>query len=1048
MATTPQPAPTPEPENGAAERELASYRLLAETAEVLLERGSLEETLERVADALAGLVASDALAIYEADAEHRVLRPLLVRDRWAVEISESVIPFGHGGVGWVADHAETLRVGAGTRDPRVRWVPGTPDSDEPMLAVPLVVRAEVRGVLVLNRDDPVDFNDQDELLCRQFANQAALAIDNARVHDYFESVALHDSLTGLWNHRHFHEELRDELKRGHRYGTPVSLVLIDIDDFKTVNDRFGHLRGDEVLRELAELMRGALRETDVACRLGGEEFAIIAPSTDAAGAAGVAERVRRAIEARPFEEAGAVTISAGVATMPRDAHSATELIEAADQALYASKRAGKNRVTGYEQALADVRAPGAERPDRGSAELAVLESLAHKVASLADPRAVAGVIAFELRTAIDFHHCRVLLLDEGGEWLEPVAVAGDLIAEGDARPSLRVRVGGGIAGSAVALGRSVLVDDVASDPRAIQLPGTAVLPEESLLAVPMRYDQRSVGVIVLSKLGLAQFGERDRRLVEIVASHAAAAFANAALGAAERRANARAAALLELTADGTAAQPLRRRLHVLRRAIGADWVLLLRAEEPGGALAGADAVASRSALARALAQVALEPRPEAPRLTRLARGESERLPAGTLAEHVVRLSLDPDSVLLAGANSPDEERELRAALRELATHLARLLDAAEPVALAATARPEAQPRVRTRHRRLGRIALELPAGASQDDLMRVLAEHARTITGADEAGVARLDPITNTLRFEVALAVPAVEGLSLPVGQVLAGEAIRERRSVVFDDCRREHRALSAARDAGLRSLLVVPIEVRGVPGGTLSVASLNRPLRFTVVTRRDGRGRGPAAGRAADAERALRRARVELSRDRRGAHERARAEGCVHVGARARDQRAGPQRGADAAPGRAPPARPRVRGDPPRHRQDRRALRDPHEGRAARRGRARADRAAHGDRPRPDQGRAVPATGRHDRALVPRALGRQGLPGPPGGRGDPARGAHHPRLRRLARDALRPPVPQGAHGRGRARRAAARHGSQFDPRVVEVFVRSLPEGGAQRDAS
>jgi diguanylate cyclase (GGDEF)-like protein len=166
--------------------------------------------------------------------------------------------------------------------------------------------------------------------------------------------SLIDAVTQLRNHRYFQVRLREELARSKRYGRPTALVLLDLDNFKRVNDGFGHAVGDQVLRDVSELLTENARTTDVVCRYGGEELAVILPETALSEATQVAERLREAVERRHDERGVQVTLSAGVAICPDHGVDADGLIGAADAAMYRAKRDGKNRVsvaTGWPQGL-------------------------------------------------------------------------------------------------------------------------------------------------------------------------------------------------------------------------------------------------------------------------------------------------------------------------------------------------------------------------------------------------------------------------------------------------------------------------------------------------------------------------------------------------------------------------------------------------------------------------------------------------------------------------------------------------------------------------
>ncbi len=241
---------------------------------------------------------------------------------------------------------------------------GKPRSPGAMLAVPMKHQDAVLGVLNLERPDPASFTPEEIELFTAVGDLAAVAVKNARLHEETVSLATTDALTGIPNRRHLFNQLELEVARANRFGNQVSVLMVDIDHFKHLNDLAGHRAGDSVLREVSDLMRTQVRKVDTLARYGGEEFMLLLPQVTKAEAAEVAEKLRRRVEEAPLPHAqtqplGKVTISVGVANLPVDANALEKLVDCADSALYASKRAGRNKVTPYAQGM--ELHPGRER---------------------------------------------------------------------------------------------------------------------------------------------------------------------------------------------------------------------------------------------------------------------------------------------------------------------------------------------------------------------------------------------------------------------------------------------------------------------------------------------------------------------------------------------------------------------------------------------------------------------------------------------------------------------------------------------------------------
>lgn len=222
------------------------------------------------------------------------------------------------------------------------------DDTRSVMVVPMNSHGRVNGVLTIEASRVNQFQERDLQMASIVARSAALALENAELHKRTEELTIIDGLTGAYNYRYFVQKLQEEKRRASRYDLPLSLIMVDIDWFKKLNDTYGHEAGNRVLTTLAKVIAGCIRDVDIFARYGGEEFAIILPQTTRNEALVIGERIRERVEQTAMDAGNPgelrITVSVGVSSYPENGRSQEELVSVADQALYRAKGEGRNHV--------------------------------------------------------------------------------------------------------------------------------------------------------------------------------------------------------------------------------------------------------------------------------------------------------------------------------------------------------------------------------------------------------------------------------------------------------------------------------------------------------------------------------------------------------------------------------------------------------------------------------------------------------------------------------------------------------------------------------
>ena len=391
------------------------------------------------------------------------------------------------------------------------------DAIQAAAAAPLHRGTTADGVLEVLWLEARTVSEEDERRLVDFAGLASAACRNAHEFAEVRRAASIDSLTGCLDHAAFQARLREEISRAERGAEPFTLALVDLDGFRMVNERFGHLTGDTVLRTAGEFLRGTVRLHDQVARFGGDEFALLLPVTDAVTAQAIVDRTLEALSSTPLPEGEVLTACAGLASWTWG-DQATALIERADAALREAKGERGSRVVAPPPSAAPNADAGAGRPDRRTHRLAVAGELGARLARLLDPEAIARTAVADMHAALAYERCAVVRAETGG----PVEVA----SAGVGGETGQGRSPDGPVGRCLAERRPVLVNDAVRDPvYGGRLPGGT----GSALAVPVYAGSELWGAIEVLAAGTAAFDPGDAHLVQSIADHVGAALHTAEL---------------------------------------------------------------------------------------------------------------------------------------------------------------------------------------------------------------------------------------------------------------------------------------------------------------------------------------------------------------------------------------------------------------------------------------------------------------------------------------------------------------------------------------
>jgi|GEM_PF-1848115 len=321
--------------------------VLLQVQRELLTQLELPQSLELIVEKARTLLNASDCTLYLLESDEATLTPVASSGQYADQMMGMQLRVGEGLTGWVVEHGIPQRVGQSLADPRTMQVDGTPVDDESRICAPLHIGDRVSGALLLGRV-PSQFDDQDLDLLVALAQVVSLTVANTQLFSEVQRLATVDDLTGAFNRNYLNAHLENELNRARRLDYPLGLLIVDVDDLKKVNDRHGHLAGDELLKLVVRMLKENIRETDWVARYGGDEFAMVLPGCSAAQLLVIGKKLQRSMASTTLElpnrRSIKLSVSIGGTAYPENVDNVDDLVREADQAELEAKQAGGNRV--------------------------------------------------------------------------------------------------------------------------------------------------------------------------------------------------------------------------------------------------------------------------------------------------------------------------------------------------------------------------------------------------------------------------------------------------------------------------------------------------------------------------------------------------------------------------------------------------------------------------------------------------------------------------------------------------------------------------------